>query len=188
VHPKLARKLAFFLVITVLEIAFCFALLWILRRFFKSGDLLFEQFTFTAVLGPTFVWVIVRLLKNRARRPSSSMTNLSWMTLLSILLFWSFAQFTLLNIDRSRSFFLIAWVDQGKVGVTNEGYSFLKVSSPEKLNHNGMVQRVDEQLSRGILKKENGELALTGKGRLVLETSQFLAREYKLIGWLLNSH
>lgn len=115
------------------------------------------------------------------------MTNFSWMTLLSILLFWSFAQFTLLNIDRSRSFFLIAWVDQGKVAITNDGYSFAKVYSPEVLNHNGMVQRVDEQISRGILKKENDRLELTGKGRIVLETSKFLAREYKLTGWISNS-
>lgn len=185
---KLARKIALFLVIIVLEIIFCFALLWALRRFFISGDLLFEQLTFTAVLGPTILWTIVRLLNGRTRNSKGAITNFSWMTLLSVLLFWSLAQFTLLNIDRSRSFFLIAWVDQGKIEMTNSGYSFAKVSSPERLNHNGMVQRVDEQISRGILKKHTDRLELTTKGRIVLETSKFLAREYKLTGWISNSH
>lgn len=185
---KLARRIALFSVIIVLEIIFCFALLWILRRYFISGDLLFEQLTITAVLGPTILWAIAHLLKSRTRTSKGTMTNFSWMTLLSILLFWSFAQFTLLNIDRSRSFFLIAWVDQGKVAMTNDSYSFAKVSSPEVLNLKGMTQRVDEQISRGILKKDNNRLELTIKGKIVLETSKFLAREYKLTGWIANNH
>lgn len=185
---KIAKKIALFLAVIVLEVIFCFALVWVLRRFFISGDLLFEQLTFTSVLGPTFLWVLFRFLKSRARTSKEAITSFSWMTLLSIILFWSVAQFTLLNIDRSRSFFLIAWVDQEKVEMTNEGYAFTKVSSPEKLNYKGMAQRVDEQISRGILKRSNNRLELTGKGRIVLETSKFLAREYKLTGWISNSH
>ena len=103
----------------------------------------------------------------------------------SMLVFQS-SQFLLLNIDRSRSFYVISWVKNHDIAVTFSGYDLLEVKSDEKMSQSAIANRIDEQVDRGFITVESSHLELSKVGLMLYVISDRVAGIFRLDGWLIN--
>ena len=62
------------------------------------------------------------------------------------------------------------------------------VSSPENQNVEGSVQRIEENIQRGLVKVEGERVSLTSTGSLLLKIIQITADLFRLEGWHKNNH
>jgi hypothetical protein len=92
---------------------------------------------------------------------------------------------TLLNVDRSRSFYVLSWIDSGKITYSAKGFK-VTAKSPEADDEAGVIQRVLEQQSRGLV--HESEMKLTSKGKLTLEIANRLSWLFDLENWTLNRY
>lgn len=94
-----------------------------------------------------------------------------------------------LNVDRSRTTYVLAWIDKGFVSTTLAGEIQVNgVSSPENQNVEGSVQRIKENIERGLVKVEGERVSLTTAGNLLLKIIQITADLFRLEGWHKNNH
>ncbi len=91
-----------------------------------------------------------------------------------------------LNIDRSRSFYVLSWISKGEIISTTKGLDLQNVKSTEAENKSAILQRIVEQKSRGLIKKEKNTYKLTEKGNLILNFSELIGKIYDLRGWKMN--
>jgi hypothetical protein len=96
-------------------------------------------------------------------------------------------QTVILNIDRSRSFYVLNWVDKGSANFSNGEFNFDKVKSSEKLNEEGIISRIEEQISRGLINKNPQGVELSILGSILLKGSETIAVIFNLRGWAQNS-
>jgi hypothetical protein len=90
------------------------------------------------------------------------------------------------NIDRSRSFYVLSWVNAGQVVNNGDNLDLSKVNSDEKLSTIAIQNRLSEQYQRGYVDFKENKWILTMKGRALLAISNWLATEFKLNGWIEN--
>jgi hypothetical protein len=104
-------------------------------------------------------------------------------------LFLSFLnQAFILNVDRSRTTYVLAWVDKGFVSSTLTGdIQVIGVSSPENQNLEGSVQRIKENIDRGLIRIDGKKVSLTNMGKLLLTLIQITADIFRLEGWHKNN-
>jgi hypothetical protein len=95
---------------------------------------------------------------------------------------------TLLNVDRSRSLYILSWVENGKIKVVNNEYDFSRIQSKEVLDGEGIKQRIREQESRGILLNHGDSLSLSFSGTVIYKISRKMAEFFSLNGWYNNSN
>jgi len=93
--------------------------------------------------------------------------------------------FYMLNIDRSRSFYLISWISQNKLNY-NKGEIEINVKSPEAKDKEAIEFRLEEQISRKIVKIELDKISLTILGKLIYFTSEKTSQLFSLKGWKEN--
>jgi hypothetical protein len=93
---------------------------------------------------------------------------------------------TVLNVDRSRSLYVLSWVENKKIETNADGELILDVKSPEKFNVFSIKDRLNEQSSRGLIKFQDESYLLTWRGRLTLNLAETLAAFYELDGWFKN--
>lgn len=100
----------------------------------------------------------------------------------------SLNQTFLLNIDRSRSTFVLAWVDKSLVySDSKNGIYFNGVESLENLNQKASAQRVLENVQRGLIEPIDRSFKLTTSGKFLLKVCEFSADFFDLRGWKENS-
>ena len=90
------------------------------------------------------------------------------------------------NIDRSKSFYILFWIENNRILISGENETYLnnfpKIKS--RINEYDFTQRIKEHEARGLISSGNGELFLTKSGKLMLLTSDLLARIFRLKGWV----
>jgi hypothetical protein len=97
-------------------------------------------------------------------------------------------QMFILNIDRSRSTYVLAWVDKGYVSNdSSAGLITNGILSKENLNEEATIQRIRENIDRGLISVSEESVRLTSAGRFLLLISQETADIFDLKGWKLNS-
>ena len=145
-------------------------------RFFQDSTFLFLQIlTVTAILG-AIIYFITVMFENRLS------ALLRGRELTSIVVAFTLISFFTLNIDRSRSFYLIKWVSEsGDTGTTLQEISKSKNFSPEDIKD--FRQRINEQKESGTLKVENGQIKVTFLGSIVVSVSRFFAKFASLEGY-----
>jgi hypothetical protein len=155
-------------------------LVFFLIRIFWKTSLIFEQIILSGVLV-----VIVYL---------SILLYMRYINIILILLVFLIAStatqaFTnvVLNIDRSRSFYLLSWVRYEKIEFVNGKLDLENVRSSEKLNSEAIGQRLAEQVSRGLVSNE-GKFELTFRGKMTVKFSDFISSKFSLKGWEINNH
>ena len=95
---------------------------------------------------------------------------------------------TVLNIDRSRSFYLLSWVQSDYLRLNNGILETSKLAPMEAKNSPAILFRINEQLDRGFITVEkSGSLSLTFSGRVLLGFSKLTATLFKLSGWTENT-
>lgn len=100
----------------------------------------------------------------------------------------SLNQTFLLNIDRSRSTFVLAWVDKNLVYSDSKNRIYFNgVESLENLNQEASAQRVMENVQRGLIEPFDRSFKLTASGKFLLKLCEFSADFFDLRGWKENS-
>jgi hypothetical protein len=152
-----------------------------LFRLIDKDGLLFEQ-----IFLSSFVIVVIYSLYNLFK-PKPELIKKIYLTFLIACLL----QFIFVNIDRSRSFYIIGWVKNHSVYLIDDKIetqgSFIK--SSEIQNNVAMTNRLREQLKRKIFKLEtDSKVTLTKRGLAYYKVSDFIAKTYRLDGWEENKH
>jgi hypothetical protein len=156
-----------------------FFILFVLRRFEVYNNLLFEQILFSDLA--TGLLFSSYFLYKKAKDD-----RIFLQILIACLLMVSVANFTLVNIDRSRSFYLLSWVEKSKIVLTDLEIDLSQVESPEKFNSDAIRLRLKEQTSRGLVYIDKSEYKLTSLGKSYLLSAQWFAKIYKLENWYRN--
>ena len=94
----------------------------------------------------------------------------------------------LINVDRSRSFYVLSWIDEYKFPSMESQRSYDMVLSSEKLAEIPINQRIEEQVRRGFVSSHQGILVLTFKGAAALSLAELLASHFRLKGWYKNKY
>jgi hypothetical protein len=157
----------------------CFTLLYALRFTGFFNRFLFEQIVFIGFLiGFIFFVLSAKIVSFR--------TTTAEILLVSTL-FISLANLSLVNIDRSRSFYLLAWVGDSKVIEDDSGLDLGMVLSNESRSIDAINVRLNEQISRGLVSQSGSEYRLTNLGKVYLLMSNVVAEWFKLENWKVNS-
>ena len=145
-------------------------LFYIIQLVFQ-GTLIFEK-----IIASTLILILLLLLVKKFNYKRLSIILIVCMSM--ILLF--------VNIDRSKSFYILFWVENNKISISgnNETYlnNFPKIKN--RINEYDFSQRIKEHEARGLISSGNGELVLTKTGKFILLTSDLLARSFRLNGWV----
>ena len=90
-------------------------------------------------------------------------------------------------MDRSRSFYVLSWVDNGSIS-SSDGELNFQIKSSEASDINGVALRLKEQIGRGLVQEVNGRYQLTPTGDLYISVANFLADLYRLENWDANKN
>jgi hypothetical protein len=158
---------------------FCFSLLLaIYRNLSPGGDLFAEINAFTIFFALTMLLIAFS-------SKAMSFENVAVLFLATVL-FFTIHQTTLLNVDRSRSYFIIGWVHNQRISIDDGSPNYERVLSMEKLNPWAMTDRLEEQISRGYILNEGKTLRLSARGQALYSFAQYLSKVYSLTNWDLN--
>lgn len=103
--------------------------------------------------------------------------------LLSIFVAFTLVSFLLLNIDRSRSVFLIKWVGQAtQVGETSTEQLF-ESQNLSLADKKAILQRIEEQGQIRFVDAKENNLSLTWSGQLFFKLATFMADFFNLNGF-----
>ncbi len=170
------KKIGIFLTYWIFFINFFF---FIFMAFFDS-TLIFDSII---LISTTITFFFLAIGKIKQLLTKEDFVNL---IILSIALCLCF-QSLILNIDRSRSFYALSWVSQGKVLVKSDGgFDLRGVMSSESTNLEAINQRLVEQESRGLIEISNDEVRLTKVGIVLFVFAEKIADIYDLQGWNQN--
>jgi hypothetical protein len=97
--------------------------------------------------------------------------------LLVFLLILNVGFLVLMNVDRSRSFYVLCWSGNSSTIVQIESKSIDKLGSVEVA---GIKQRLSEQEMRGLIQFRNGEYSLTRGGEILTLTAELVAKIFSL--------
>jgi hypothetical protein len=92
---------------------------------------------------------------------------------------------TLLNIDRSRSIYVLSWVNNEQVSLQGTKLK-LNVKSQESSNVEAIESRLVENTERGLITLTKDSFRLTFMGELVLVYANTMARIFQLQNWNRN--
>ena len=148
-------------------------------RKLKPNSDLFNQINIASLLCGVSLFLFLLLRKKLCYE------NFLLIFLVSLMFFISH-QMVLLNIDRSRSYYVIGWVHAGNVGVKNDLYTYDDVVSFEKKNIEASNMRIREQIDRGVMVKMEDTLKLTFTGAAMYKTAEILSRVFGLENWKAN--
>jgi hypothetical protein len=100
-----------------------------------------------------------------------------------VLFAFTISSFLLLNVDRSRSVYLLKWVDAaGANGITS-----LELSSKASVNDLGQLalnQRIDEQIESGnLIRDSEGNLQTSNQGKILNSIFKLTAKFLNLTGY-----
>ena len=156
------------------------AILYFLQ-FFNVQILLYEKILLATLLGITFQ-LIVHYYTNRNNLKLVLNFEFLVSILLSSIIFYSFCFSTILNVDRSKSLYVLLWVHD--LGPVSEIELAKKISVKYGVfDRDTYEQRIEEQIQRGLISTSAGKLNLTQKGNLIYESANSLAHLFKLAGW-----
>jgi Ca2+/Na+ antiporter len=161
------------------------SLMFFVRRIHEEYDV-FSQLNLIFIFSICILLIVLFL--NSDIRKSGSSRVLLLCGVCALYTTYSLQSTLLLNVDRSRSFYVLAWVDRYPISSQNLESSILEnVRSPEKVSSFAIEQRIDEQIRRGYIREKSGILDLTSKGSFMLKLSELLAQMYRLQNWNTNS-
>jgi hypothetical protein len=90
-----------------------------------------------------------------------------------------------LNIDRSRSTYVLSWVKSGAIQKHNEEW-IVRVKSKEAENLQAVILRVTEASRRELISINDNKVELTFLGSLAFNSFNFTAKMFNLEGWFEN--
>jgi hypothetical protein len=89
----------------------------------------------------------------------------------------------LINIDRSRSTYVIAWIKFGWVKIVNEQFQYNKKILNIESNTAMLDQRILEHKSRKILRITHNEIELLFLGKTIYALANIMSKVFNLVNW-----
>ena len=170
--------------ITCLAIFALNALILALIREIFPSNLLFDQIVFLCVLTLVvfFLYVFLNLSQHSKQKKSFQSTRMKFSTvLIAVLIFYIFGTGVLLNVDRSRSLFVFQWVNQCSNSVRCI-YDYERALYSEQ-GVREIEQRLEEQVSRGLMVISSDKITLTKLGVIVAEAADLSTTLFNLEGY-----
>jgi hypothetical protein len=171
--------------------SFFATLLLIIWRQFNPTNLLFDQFCIISVIlfGFSFLLSYAEIPKGFGGKTKEKSLAIA---LLTSLLYFSIVQYTVLAIDRSRSFYILSWVDQGWFKYSDNSLRLTPKSNAQGIdldpnNLTPVKQRIDEQISRNLITINIDEIQLTLIGKAMVYSSNKIALVFNLKNWQANT-
>ena len=162
---------------------FCIAILLLLSmRTWFDNFLLYESIILSSLLGITIYSIFYFIFCRFIFRKLDFTYELFLSVIVSVLFFYSFSTATILNIDRSKSFHIIAFI-YDKEPVTQIEFKIKLIEKFSEYEWNSYNLRLNEQIKRGIIIKNDGFISLSSKGKIIYHSSNFLADKFLLKGW-----
>ena len=156
--------------------------LYLLRNY-NPDALVFDQILYLSF----FFLVIATFMGTRSFQSFVPRIQFLGIILVVSFFFYSFYSVMLVNIDRSRSFYVLSWVGKDKIHYVN-GKIHVNVQSMEAINLEGVEQRINEQKDRGLIEISGDKIYLTWYGKGFLVISNLFADVFKLDNWEKNNH
>jgi hypothetical protein len=112
--------------------------------------------------------------------------KLNYKRLTFLLLIYITMILLIVNIDRSKSFYLLYWVKNNEIKIVNSEISADSKSKDffKEISEKDFLSRIKEHESRGLVMQNRGILYLTPPGEFLVSTSNFLSKILKLSGWV----
>jgi hypothetical protein len=139
----------------------------------------FSENIFNNILNISIVMTIFLLVLNKILKNIFYVSQI----LLIVLIFFTITSLTLVNVDRSRSIYVLSWISEDRVKLNNNYIDLAQVKSTEKLNIDGVRQRINEQIKRGLVIKDGNQLELSKGGLVIVLISKYVAKVFNLNGW-----
>ena len=142
--------------------------------------LLFDQINLLSIFAPAIFILIIR----------NFLSKLNWdiflFCLISTISLSLLTSTVLLNVDRSRSFYVLSWIERDLITIDHGKINLSKVKSLEKLDESAINQRIYEQKARGFVYFQNGRPKLSLLGHILYRVSNLLANFFTLNSWKAN--
>jgi hypothetical protein len=172
---QIAKTVSYFIIYNLMSFAF----LYIIRIIYETTENLVTQI-FISSLIPGFIFLTYSLIreKNKPHR-NQNYKYLSGFLLTFIVLSWS-----IINIERSRSFQVLRSVYINEITSQSE-LSELSILAPnqEERNKSAFLRRINEQINDGNVRCDEDKINLTNVGNFIQATSAEIAKYYNLEGF-----
>ncbi len=138
------------------------------------NSLVFEKVTFSSLTLAIFLIIIKKI---------------NYQRLTIILTIYICLTQLFVNIDRSKSFYVLYWIENNKIEYDLTNLTFLdKVPDiNSRTNEFDFIQRVQEHKIRGLVTQNGKRISLTSAGKVILKISDLCAKFFRLKGWVGNS-
>jgi hypothetical protein len=158
-----------------------YTLILLIFRFYFSDIAVFD-----AILISTIILLTINVLIGLLKR-ESFIIDIKDMIISLLVIYISFAT-VLVNVDRSRSVFVLSWVGNNLVKVDPLGYDLSLVRSYTSRDYDGIEMRLNEHVKRNLIQTNDPQVSLTNYGRALLEIFKFSAKVFNLQGFNKNSN
>lgn len=149
-----------------------------------QGDL-FTQINISVFIALTIGLIFIFLCRKTTETKHSLRRNAHLLITLNLVIF-IILQFSLVNIDRSRSFYVLSWANEGKIYKTDNGFDLVGVISLEALNNHAINARIEEQIQKKFLFDQGDLIRPTRAGSVLIWTANSLSNVFKLENWKIN--
>jgi hypothetical protein len=148
-------------------------------RLFDPNTFLFIQILILSIL------LLITLYAYTAKRKGRLGETLRGRELISVVIMFTLLSFSLLNIDRSRSVYLLKWVSVSeKSELTSQ--EFIESRANSNLDVQDLTQRLNEQKSIRTISIDDDQIKLTPLGTIIVWTSNFAGSFQNLKGYKSN--
>lgn len=147
-----------------------------LWRHFNPNIFSFHQILIICFMNLIFLYLLETL------KPNSFTSFFHGKELIVVLISFLIVSFLVLNVDRSRSFYLIRWVEISEP----HGTSIYKIADKYDLSNQEVKDfnlRIREQVSSGTISISRGTMHLTLMGKLLANLFSFTAKFESLNGY-----
>jgi hypothetical protein len=168
-------------IVFVVSVFFLSCLVFFFERMFFQGGLLYEQIVFAMVLGVA-LFVLVFGILSRKYPSSFNFSKVFPYFLIGGLLFYSFGFSVIMTVDRSKSLYVLNWVNQ-KEPIALEGLGVALAKKYGSYDKVYVEQRVSEQVRRGVFTEDNGLIRVSRTGNFLWFAANEVAKVFKLNGW-----
>jgi hypothetical protein len=157
------------LVLTILNIS-----IFYLLQIYIINSLVFEKVTVSSLILAIFLIIIKKI---------------NYQRLTIILTIYICLTQVFVNIDRSKSFHILYWIENNEIDYNLTNLTFLdKVPDiKSRTNEFDFIQRVQEHKIRGLVTQKGKQISLTSAGEIILKISDLCAKYFRLKGWVGNS-
>ena len=184
VSMQVFKRSMFHLLLIMGNLLLTCLILTLTRNFIEFDFPMFEEIVLVSILAALITLGFTLYLK-KVGLFRESISLLCYVNLIALMLSILVLPYSLINVDRSRSFYVLSWVDQGGVSIKND-QTVVKVESTEAADTTGVELRLKEQQQRGLIQETNGKYKVTNMGELTLEIANLLSRIFNLKNWEAN--